>query len=210
VGLPKDYFFEHLEPAVRARVVEAGLELERGGALLRNVSLPGMHPTAELAADITVAEALAFHRRWLDRHPELYGEDLRTRMLEAREMTAVRYLVALERCREYSRRLESAFEEIDVLLAPSIPVAAPTIGQTEVSFGRFRENVRLALLRLTRPANLAGLPAISIPCGFSPEGLPVGLQLIGRRFDEQTLLDVALAYALRTPWHELSPDIAQA
>jgi aspartyl-tRNA(Asn)/glutamyl-tRNA(Gln) amidotransferase subunit A len=205
IGIPKHYFFDHLESAVRGRVVEAALEMERAGARLQDVSLRGMNETGELAGDITTAEALAYHKEWLEKKPELYGEDLRTRMQQARDMTAVRYLAALERCRNYSARLESAFQEVEILLAPSIPLVAPRIDTTEVSFGRFQENVRIALLRLSRPANLAGLPAISVPCGFSPEGLPVGLQLIGRRFGEQTVLNVALAYETRTPWHEQLP-----
>ena len=207
VGVPADYFFERLEPAVRARVVEAALELERAGARLRDVSVRGMSETAELAADITAAEALAYHRRWFEKAPELYGPDLRTRMQEARGMTAVHYLAALERRRGYSARLESALSEVDILIAPSIPAVAPLLEATEVPFGRVRENVRLALLRLTRPANLAGLPAISVPCGFSPEGLPVGLQLVGRPSADQAVLNAAFGYESRTPWHEQFPDL---
>jgi aspartyl-tRNA(Asn)/glutamyl-tRNA(Gln) amidotransferase subunit A len=207
IGIPKDYFFDRLEKAVRARVVEAALEMERAGARLRDVSVIGMSETAELASDITVAEALAYHRDWLGGKPELYGEDLRTRMQQACGMTAVHYITALQRRREYSARLESALEEVDILLAPTTPVVAPRLATTEVSFGRVREDVRVALLRLTRPANLSGLPAITVPCGFSQDVLPVGLQLIGRRWGEQTVLNAALAYETRTPWHGQIPAI---
>jgi len=207
IGIPKDYFFERLEPDVRAKVVEAALEMERAGARLKDVSIGGMKETADLAGTITVAEALAFHRRWLDRKPQLYGEDIRIRMQDARAMTALAYLTAVERCRAYAARMESVLQDADMLLAPSIPVGAPLIETTEIPWGRAREDIRLSLLRLTRPANLSGLPALTVPCGFTRSRLPVGLQLIGRRRHEHTILNAALAYELRTPWHEQFPQL---
>ena len=88
---------------------------------------------------------------------------------------------------------------------PPIAIVAPRIDEKEVKIGRSKEIVRAALLRLTFPGNLSGLPAISLPCGFSAEKLPIGLQLIGRAFDEAALLRVALAYERSTPWHKMFP-----
>ena len=96
---------------------------------------------------------------------------------------------------------------VDILAVPTLPVTAPRIDEDEVPVGRNRENVRLALLRLVRPINLTGLPAISVPCGFSSERLPIGLQLIGRRRDEATVLRAAWAYEQCTPWHEQFPSV---
>jgi aspartyl-tRNA(Asn)/glutamyl-tRNA(Gln) amidotransferase subunit A len=96
-------------------------------------------------------------------------------------------------------------ESVDVLAVPTIAIVAPRIDEQEVKIGRSKENVRVALLRLTFPGNLSGLPAISVPCGFSSERLPIGLQLIGRPFDEPTLLRVAFAYEQSTPWHKMFP-----
>jgi aspartyl-tRNA(Asn)/glutamyl-tRNA(Gln) amidotransferase subunit A len=118
---------------------------------------------------------------------------------------AVTYLQALEKRRQYAESLKKVMETVDVLAVPTIPIVAPRIGEQEVKIGRSTENVRVALLRLTFPGNLAGLPAISLPCGFSPEKLPIGLQLIGRSFDEATLLRVALAFEQFTPWHKMFP-----
>jgi Asp-tRNA(Asn)/Glu-tRNA(Gln) amidotransferase A subunit family amidase len=98
-----------------------------------------------------------------------------------------------------------ALQSVDILAAPTLPLAAPRIIENETVVGRRKENVRLALLRLTRPANLSRLPAITVPCGFTASRLPVGLQLIGRSMDESTVLRAAYAYEQLTPWHEVFP-----
>jgi Asp-tRNA(Asn)/Glu-tRNA(Gln) amidotransferase A subunit family amidase len=107
----------------------------------------------------------------------------------------------------YSGRMERVLESVDILLAPTLPVVAPRIDAEQVRAGRARRDVRLALLSLTRPANLSGLPALSVPCGFSRGGIPVGLQLIGRRRKEGTLFRAAYAYEQATSWHlQFPPD----
>jgi aspartyl-tRNA(Asn)/glutamyl-tRNA(Gln) amidotransferase subunit A len=165
-----------------------------------------MEETATLAAEITGAEALAYHYRWLKRRPQDYGEDVQARLGLSSEMTAVTYIQALQKAQAYSERMARALESAELLLAPTIPIVAPDIDQKEVTIGKSHEDVRLALLRLTRPANLSGLPAISIPCGFSSEGLPIGLQLIGRRSGEMDLFRAAYAYEQATPWHRQFPE----
>ena len=211
IGIPKQYFFDRIRPDVRRLVMDAISCLEDSGAKLIEIDLPGMKETAELAAEITVAEALVYHWKWLRSRPGDYGDDLRTRMMERLEMPAVTYLRYQARRRTYAERLLRAMGVCDVIAGPTIPMPACFIQDTEVAFGRSREAVRNALLRLTRPANLAGLPAISVPCGFSPEGLPVGLQLIGRRCGESTLLRAAWFYEHATPWHtKFPPDTASA
>ncbi len=211
IGVPRDYFFDHLEPGVRRAVLEAVEVFRRLGAEVTEVGLEGMEHTARLAAEITGDEAAAFHDRWLRRRAKSYGRDVRERLAPSRRSTAVAYLQALEEMRAYGGRLDRVLESVDVLAAPTLPLPAPALDQTEFRTGRRREEVRTALLRLTRPANLSGLPALSLPCGFSAGGLPVGLQLIGRRLDEPTLLRAAWAYEGATPWHEqFPPDPAAA
>ncbi len=205
IGIPRQYFFDRIRPDVRRLVLGAISCFQDAGARLIEIDLTGMKETAELAAEITVAEALVYHWKWLQTRAEDYGDDLRVRMMEKREMPAVAYLLYQERRRAYAGRMTHAMDACDVMATPTLPMPACFIHDTEVSFGASRESVRNALLRLTRPANLAGLPAISIPCGFSSEGLPVGLQLIGRRFGEPTLLRVAWFYERSTPWHTRFP-----
>ena len=205
VGVPRDYFFDHIQPAVRHAVLDAVEVFRRLGAEVKEVRLEGMEPTARLAEEITGDEAAAYHDRWLARRGAAYGRDVRLRLAPGRRATAVAYLRALEEMRAYGERLDRVFESVDVLAAPTLPLAPPALDQTEFRSGRRREDVRAALLRLTRPGNLSGLPAISLPCGSTPGGLPVGLQLLGRRRDEPTLLRAACAYETATEWHERFP-----
>jgi aspartyl-tRNA(Asn)/glutamyl-tRNA(Gln) amidotransferase subunit A len=205
IGVPRQYFFDRIHPDVREAVAAATEVLRQLGAKVDEVNLRGMEETERLAVEITGDEAFAYHEPWLERRPQDYGKDVRLRLNQCRKSTAATYIRAHQKRLEYAERLSRALEKVDVLLAPTLPVAAPNIGQKEVQIGRSTEDVRAALLRLTRPANLSGWPAISIPCGFSPEGLPMGLQLMGRRFEETTLLRVAYAFEEATPWHLAFP-----
>ena len=205
IGIPKQYFFERLQVDVRRKILEAISCLEQLGAHVSAISLKGMNETAELAAEITVGEALAYHWNWLQKRPDDYGPDLRERLEGSRNQPSVVYLRAQARKRAYRDRLVEAMESIDIMLMPTLPIVASRIGEEEVLIGRVRENVRLALLRLTRPGNLSGLPAISVPCGFSAEGLPVGLQLMGHPLDDATVLRAAYAYEEATSWHQKFP-----
>jgi aspartyl-tRNA(Asn)/glutamyl-tRNA(Gln) amidotransferase subunit A len=205
IGVPKQYFFDRLQPEVRSAVFESLDQLENLGAELPEINLRSMNRTADLAAEITVAEALAYHWNWLQKRASDYGSDLRSRMESSADMPAVTYLHA-QRSREAYRRLFlESMQSVDLVAAPTLPVTAPPIESRDVRTGRSPEDVRLALLRLTRPGNLTGLPAISVPCGFSSEGLPVGLQLIGKPFEERTVLQAAYSFEQATEWHRRFP-----
>jgi aspartyl-tRNA(Asn)/glutamyl-tRNA(Gln) amidotransferase subunit A len=201
VGVPRQYFFDRLDSEVKRLVLQAISTMESSGAELREINLQHMPETPDLAAGITIAEAMAYHWDWFGKRPGDYGNDLRTRMNACRAMTAVEYIHALRRRGEYRRCFMESMEGIDVLAAPTLPITAPPIEAAEVVMGKKKEDVRLALLRLTRPGNLTGLPAISAPCGFSSKGLPAGLQLIGRPMDESTVLRAAWGYEQATDWH---------
>jgi aspartyl-tRNA(Asn)/glutamyl-tRNA(Gln) amidotransferase subunit A len=205
IGIPRQYYFDRIQPDVRKIVMDAAEVFRQLGANVREVTLKGMEETAWLAAEITGDEGFAFHEKWLDKKAKDYGNDVRLRLEQCRKATAAAFIRAREKKLAYIERLTGVFEEVDLLMAPTLPLAAPRIGQNEVLSGRSMEDVRLALLRLTRPANLAGLPAVSIPCGFSAERLPVGLQLIGRWFEEAAVLRAAYAYEQATPWHLAFP-----
>jgi aspartyl-tRNA(Asn)/glutamyl-tRNA(Gln) amidotransferase subunit A len=204
IGLPRQYFFDRIQPGIRQCVLAAARIFEQLGADIREVDLKGMDQTPQLAAEITGCEAFAFHEKWLRARSMEYGEDVRLRLEQSRTVTAAAYIRSVQQKAIYSHGFDQAMKSVRLLLAPTLPLPAPPIKAREVRIGRAREAVRLAMLRLTRPGNLTGLPAISIPCGFS-EGLPVGLQLIGRRFDEAAVLRAAHAFESATPWHEHFP-----
>lgn len=205
IGIPKQYFFDRIQRDVRRNTLDAIAVLEQNGAEVREVNLKLMGETAKLAGQITLAEALVYHWRWVQKRPDDYGSDLRIRLKEGMEISAVAYLHAQEVRDAYTREFDSSLQSVDLIAAPTLPVAAPRIEENEVMAGRAREDVRIALLRLTRPGNLTGLPAISLPSGFTRDGLPTGLQLIGRHMDERTVLRAAYSFEQLTSWHAMFP-----
>jgi aspartyl-tRNA(Asn)/glutamyl-tRNA(Gln) amidotransferase subunit A len=205
IGIPKQYFFDRLQPVVR-KAVSASIDIFRQlGAEIREVDLKGMDATARIAGEITGDEAAAFHEKWLKLKPHFYGNDVRLRLEQCRRTTATVYIQTQQERTEYSERLQRALENVHLLLTPTLPVVAPFVEQNEIKIGKSTIDVRLALLSLTRPGNLSGLPAISILCGFSRERLPIGLQLIGHRFGEAEVLRAAYAYEQATEWHRRFP-----
>jgi aspartyl-tRNA(Asn)/glutamyl-tRNA(Gln) amidotransferase subunit A len=205
IGVPQNYFFKEMQSEVRTKVLEACLVLERLGAKIQEVKLPGVEDTARLVAEITVGEALAFHWNWIRKRPQDYGVDVRERLEKSLDQPTVVYLHAQEKRREIARIFAEILEKADILLTPTLPVVAPLLTEKEIRIGRRTEPVRGILLRFTRPGNLAGLPAISLPCGFSHEKMPIGMQLLAGSFDEARLLRVARAYEEATSWHKRFP-----
>ncbi len=205
IGVPKHYFFNRLQKEVRSHVLAALKTLEALGAKSVEVNPNLMDETERLSYEIVLGEAVAYHWKWLKERGKDYGEDVRSRIERGFDQLTRTYLEAQQRRRLYTESFERALESVDVLVTPTLPVVTPRIGETEVREGRAIEDMRTALLRMTRPGNLTGLPALSMSCGFSIDGLPIGLQLIGRRFGEGTILRVAYAYEQATPWHRMFP-----
>lgn len=207
IGIPRQYFFDHVHAEVKKAVLAAAGIFEQLGAGLVEIDLKGMGQTERIAAEITGCEALAYHEQWLSRKSGSYGEDVRLRLEQSRSATAAAYIRTMAQLRAYAQEFDRVFEQekVEVILAPTLPAPAPPLNTGEIKIGRHREDVRRAMLRLTRPANVSGLPAISLPCGFSSERLPIGLQIIGRRDGDASVLRVAHAYESATPWHHFFP-----
>jgi aspartyl-tRNA(Asn)/glutamyl-tRNA(Gln) amidotransferase subunit A len=205
IGVPRQFFFSRVKSQVKQAVSAAIAEFETLGAEVLEVDLKGMERTTGIAAEVTGDEAFAYHAKWLEKRPQDYGKDVRIRLEQSKKATAVAYIQARQEMNAYGQRLAQVLDKVHLLIAPTLPMVAPGIEETEVGTGSSGADIRTALLRLTRPANLSGLPAISIPCGFSSNGLPIGLQLIGRSCDEATLLTAAYAYERATEWHKRFP-----
>lgn len=207
LGRPREYFWEKLDEEVR-RIVEAAAEsLEECGAILEEVSLPHIRASEKPGTHIALAEARHFHESagYFPARAAEYSEEVRQRLEMGAEVRATDYLQALEMRKQARADFDAAFARVDAILTPTVPVAAPPIGEKYVTLGSEQESVRSALLRLNRPANFTGLPAISVPCGFTRAGLPVGLQLIGPAFGEARLLRIALSYEQAHDWHRQHP-----
>jgi aspartyl-tRNA(Asn)/glutamyl-tRNA(Gln) amidotransferase subunit A len=152
-------------------------------------------------------EAYAYHEAWLRSRPQDYGDDVRERLRVGAFVSGSDYLKG-QRVRGLLRdELNAAFAQADVLVCATTPIVATPVGQTEVTVEHARMAVRTSLIRYTRPFNLTGHPVASVPCGFTAAGLPVGLQIVGRAFDEATVLRVADAYQRATDWHKRRPPL---
>jgi aspartyl-tRNA(Asn)/glutamyl-tRNA(Gln) amidotransferase subunit A len=199
VGVPREYFFDDLDPEVRPAVTAALDQLARLGMEVREVSLPETEAARQASVTLLLCDAVAYHRDRLHERPQDFGSDLRTRLQEAATISGSDYATARRTQVEWRRRLARLFDEIDVLATPTTPMPAPRMDEAEAVLAAIQ------LARLTRPFNLAGVPAISLPCGFTLSGLPIGLQLVSRAWSEATLLRAAHAYEQATPWHRRRP-----
>ena len=199
VGLPREVFFEHVDPEVDAGVKAAARALEGLGVAVDEVSLPGMGDAAAATFAIIAAESMAYHGPLLRRHGASYGADVRTRLLAGQFVLATQYVNA-QRVRQVIRAgVDAVLTGVDALLLPTTPIPAPRVEEREATVDGITQDVRAWLTRCTRPFNLTGHPALSMPCGLTRGGLPIGLQLVGRMFDEATLLRLGAAYEAVSP-----------
>jgi aspartyl-tRNA(Asn)/glutamyl-tRNA(Gln) amidotransferase subunit A len=195
VGVPANHYFEHAEDEVERKVKEAVEVFRSLGAEVREVEIPHLPEMLKAQRIILAVEAYAIHKERLENEPERFGEEISSRLRDAEHLKAYRYATAQQVTKRRSlEEFGHALEEIDVLLTPTVPIAPTEIGQREVKIGNHEELVFSALTRLTGPTNLNGLPSLSVPCGLTRSGLPVGLQLIGRSFDEATVYRYGHAY----------------
>ena len=210
IGWPGQYFFERIDREVQAAIESAAECLKSLGATIQDVSLPSLDQSVEPSTNIALAEATQYHesKGYFPAQASKYSDEVRHRLELGRKVLAADYLHAFEVKRKITREFDSVFENVHAILAPTLPIAASRIGEKEVVIGGEKETVRSAFVRLNRPANLTGHPAISIPCGFTRAGLPIGLQLIGQHWSEARLLSIALAYEDATEWHKRRPQLA--
>ena len=198
LGLPREFFFEMVSPEVK-KVFELALKcLKRSGAKIKGVSIPLLRQTEGAGNQIAWAEATHYHQQsgWFPERAAEYGDDVRSRLVAGTKVSATEYLEAIDQQKRFTSQLAQVMktEDIDALVVPSTTLAAPPINEETSRVGGKDHPTRALLLVLTRPANLAGVPAISVPSGFTPGGLPVGLQLIGAPNSEEQLLHIADVY----------------
>jgi aspartyl-tRNA(Asn)/glutamyl-tRNA(Gln) amidotransferase subunit A len=155
-----------------------------------------------------MAESALIHRNNLMERPQDFGEDVRKSLLMANIPSANDYLQAQQIRRRLSKEFSMMFEQVDVLIAPTLPVIASVIGEESVHINGQECSLTDTLIRLTSPANLVGIPSISIPAGFS-KGLPVGMQIMGPAFSEELILNFAYAFEQTNPLKGLKPFIGE-
>jgi len=208
VGLLGPLFMDAASAEVQAVLDQAVKTLEGLGASVRKVSLDTIELAAGASTAVVAVEAYAYHEPWIKKRAQDYGADVRERLRVGAFISGAEYVNG-QRARALIRdEVDRALAELDVLVAPTTPMAATAVDASTAEFGGARHPVRTSLLRFTRPFNCTGHPAASVPGGFTAEGLPVGVQIIGRPFDEATVLRVADAYQRATDWHTRRPPVA--
>ena len=196
VGVPRQDAFPNATEDVVRGIEEALRTLAGLGAILVDVAAPWLLEAAVIWPKIAGPEAAYYHRQNLEQRPQDIAEPVRNRLLAGRNVLAVDYLRGLETQRRIKDEVARLFEDIDLLVTPATPATATLIADELAATGRESH-----IHRFTAPFNITGQPAISLPCGFDPQGLPIGLQIIGRPWEEETVLRAAHAYEQATEWH---------
>jgi aspartyl-tRNA(Asn)/glutamyl-tRNA(Gln) amidotransferase subunit A len=199
VALAVDDFFRRADDEVLAAVNEAAKVLAASGAQVSEVEVPDGHAAALANGLMTTSDAAAFHRERLETQPEGFGADVLQRLQTGAGFSSTEYILARRTQSTMRHQFERFFTDYDVLLTPTTPIPAPLLeGPDAVEQAR-------KLTRFTAPFNLTGLPALSLPCGFTRTGLPIGLQIIGPAWTEALVLRAGCAYETATDWHLRSP-----
>lgn len=203
IGVPRTYFFDHLDPEIAAAIEEAL-------GILRTLTASVQEVTVPVNTDRTLqsAESYAYHRQWVKESPELYQPETLRRILTGQSVTDSDYDRMRKDLDQIRRDIRTAFDNVDLLVTPTTPIPAPALADLQQHPDQLRPR-ELALLRNTRPASVWGIPAISVPCGFTKAGLPIGLQIMGPHWGEARVLQLAHAYEQATEWHKREPKISQ-
>jgi aspartyl-tRNA(Asn)/glutamyl-tRNA(Gln) amidotransferase subunit A len=205
IGVPNAFYVDDLDSEV-ARILDDTLAaLRREGVKIVQVELPDQRQLTAACQLVLAVEAAAFHKRWMIERPQDYGPQVLMRLQNGLAIPAVSYLEAMRWRGPALAAHLAAVAGVDAVIAPVAPVAAPTIAESDVGNSPDAEAVIQRLTRFTRPINYLGLPSLSIPSGFTRDGLPVGLQVIGRSFDEAMLLRIGAAFQRVTDFHDQVP-----
>lgn len=206
IGVVPDYFFRHLQPPVYSAIKAALATFKDLGAQITEVAIKNIHGNISAQLTIESCEPSAYHQRWLRERPQDYGEDVRT-LLEVGEMLLATQYLQAQRYRTLLRQeFMDAFRQVDVFVCPTLPFTATRVGDMKVIIeDGIEEDMLSAIMQFTGVPSLTGLPSLAVPCGFDPDGLPVGMQIIGRPFDEATLFRVGAAYQGVTSFHQMAP-----
>ena len=208
IGVPTAFYVDDLDPEVARVLDETMATLKKEGAEIVKVELPDQRQLTAACQLVLATEAAAFHKRWMIERPQDYGAQVLMRLQNGLAIPAVSYLEAMRWRGPALAAYLAAVAGTDAVLAPVAPVPAPTIAESDVGNSPNAEAVIQRLTRFTRPVNYLGLPSLSIPSGFTRSGLPVGMQLIGRSFDEAMLLRIGAAFQRATDYHQRVPKAA--
>jgi aspartyl-tRNA(Asn)/glutamyl-tRNA(Gln) amidotransferase subunit A len=202
IGVPTAFYVDDLDSEVARILDETVAVLKREGAKIVQVELPDQRQLTAACQFVLAVEAAAFHKRWMIERAGDYGPQVLMRLQNGLAIPGVSYLEVMRWRGPALAAHLAAVAGVDAVIAPVAPVAAPTIAESDVGNSPDAEAVIQRLTRFTRPINYLGLPSLSIPSGFTNSGLPVGMQLVGRSFDEAMLLRIGAAFQRATDFHD--------
>jgi aspartyl-tRNA(Asn)/glutamyl-tRNA(Gln) amidotransferase subunit A len=212
IGVPTNFFLDGADAPVVAAMETALRVLTERGATVSWFALPLMDAVAAYGGIVSRVEAATIHAEWMRSDPQAYGAHISGRMYPGYAIPAPYYLEALSRRGPVLKAFAAeVFAKVDVLVTPTIRTCLPTLAETDIDHGPpGTEHKFMAVSANTRPFNYLGVPAVSVPAGFDPNGCPIGLQIAGRPFAEARVLKVADAYQQDTRWHSTRPAILDA
>lgn len=204
IALVTGEFIDPSDPEVLEAVNTASRVFAELGASVEEVEIDWLHEAALVNGQLVQSDGAAFHQERLSKHPELFGEDVRQRLEEGRKRSSSKYALAIRKQNELKRKSALFFKHYDAILIPSTPITALRIDDIENS-----AHQAPTLTRFTAPFNLTGQPALSVPCGFSDEGLPIGLQIVCGHWQEAKLLQAGHLFEQSTDWNTKKPEILE-
>jgi aspartyl-tRNA(Asn)/glutamyl-tRNA(Gln) amidotransferase subunit A len=192
IGIPHDSYYDYLDDEVKQGLSNAIEVLENLGAIVKEVQIPNIDDVLEACRRITRSEAYVINQDIVSH--DLLSPQIRERILSGKDYMASDYIEAQQVRHKAIQQYDELLLGVDILVTPTLPILPANLGQEKLSIHDRQVDVRASLIRLTCPTNLNGFPSLSRPCGYSSTGLPIGLQLIGKRFDEINLYRYASAF----------------
>lgn len=205
IGINEEYFFNNVDKDIEQAVRNKIRQLEKEGARIQEVDIPSLQFSEWAVMTTIISEPAAIHQQNHLNRPEDFGEDLQFLFDLGELPSAVDYIHAQQIRRHLKQDFQNVFENIDVLITPTLPIQTPKIGADTVELNGEEVGVLDHIIRFTGPFNITGLPALSVPCGFKGH-LPIGIQIVGKPFDEKTILNVGYAIEQMNPLEGRIPD----
>ena len=206
IGIPKDFIWDLVDPEVKLAFYKSIEETETLGAVVKEIVNPNLELINMAGSIVQTSEAATIHRANVLNKGNSFDPIIRMRIETGLFITAESYIKAQQIRMDEKARLIKQFDEVDLIATPTTSIPAPRLDQERIEINNHDVHIREALLRITRIFSTIGLPAISIPCGFTKKKLPIGLQFVAKPFNEQTLLKAAHCFQEITNWHKVRPD----
>lgn len=205
VGIPKHYFFDNVDEEIKTAVHKAIAKIEAEGADVKEISMPWVGRGRAVNVAVLLPEAAAVHRAKLAEHGDLYSPAVRHRLEAGLGISAVDYIHAQRARAMFGHQMAEAMRDIDVLITPTVPIKTPTLAETTPQPGSPAPVSGGEFPNFTGVFDATGQPSISLNCGFTSDGMPIGMMISGKAYSDATVLGVAHAYQMVTNWHEKVP-----